>query len=143
MRAGAIRMAVGVAVVVSWCAFRELSVTRGNLWVFHDAMRGELHDSIAINQERFTGIRRDLPADRAVGYVSNQSRDPEKDLFLTALVQVQSALAPHLVLDTRALSPLVGYFPDTPPDTTQLAAEGLHVRHDYGNGVLLLTRSTP
>ena len=143
MPRGAVRVAIGVAVLVSWCAFGELRMARGNLWVFHEAMRGGLQDSVAINQGRFAAIRRDLPPNRAVGYVSDLSRDPRQDRFLTAFVQAQSALAPHLVLDTHALSPLVGNFPDAPPDTAQLATEGLHVRHDYGHGVLLLTRSTP
>ena len=143
MRVGMARIVLGTAILVLWCGFREVDVARGNLWVFHEALRGGLHDSIAANQQRFSAIGRDLPAGRAVGYVSDLSRDPAKDLFLTAFVQAQSALAPHIVLDTRMLTPIVGNFPDARPDSAQLAAMGLRVLHDYGHGVLLLTTSAP
>ncbi len=143
MRAGAVRIAVGAAILVLWCGFREANTLRGNLWVLHEAMRGGLHDSVAINAQRFAQIRRDLPADRAVGYASDLPRDVARDLFLTAFVQAQSALAPRLVLDTQELTPIVGNFPDTQPDSTQFAAMGLRELRDYGRGVFLLTRSAP
>lgn len=141
MRAGAVRFAVGAAILVLWCAFSVIKMARGNLWVIHEAVKGDLRDSVAINQQRFAAIRKDLPADRAVGYASDLPRDPVQDRFLTAFVQAQSALAPHLVLDTYALTPIVGNFPDTRPDSARLAAMGLRVVRDYGHGVLLLTRS--
>ncbi len=141
MRGGAVRFAVGAAVLVLWCAFSVVKTARVNLWVYHEAMKGDLHDSVAINEQRFTAIRKDLPANRAVGYASDLSRDAVQDRFLTAFVQAQSALAPHLVLDTYALSPIVGNFPDARPDSAQLAAMGLHLVRDYGHGVYLLTRS--
>lgn len=143
MRVRGGRVAIGVAILVAWCAFGDLRAARSNLWVFHEAMRGDLVDSVAVNMQRFSAIQRDLPADRAVGYASDVSRDPVQDRFLTALVQAQSALAPHLVFDSRAVTPVVGDFPGTPPDSAQFAGMGLRVMHDYGRGVFLLSRSIP
>jgi hypothetical protein len=143
MRVRASRVAIGVAILVAWCAFGDLRAARSNLWVFHEAMRGDLHDSVAINMQRFSAIRHALPDDRIVGYVSNLSRDPVQDLFLTARVQAQSALAPYLVLDTRAVTTAVGDFRGAPPDSAQLAGMRLRLIHDYGRGVFLLAPTVP
>jgi hypothetical protein len=137
------RAAAGAAVLVLWCVAQEFGMAHGNLWAIREAAAGGLRDSIATNQARFQAIRRDLPADRPVGYVSDIPRSIVDDRFETALVRAQSALAPHLVLDTDTLTPIVGNFPDGVPDSAWLAGMGLRKRHDYGRGVLLLTRSVP
>ncbi len=141
MRAGGRRFAIGAAILVLWCAGTVLETAGANLWVLPEALQGDLRDSVAINEQRFAAIRTDLPADRAVGYASDLPRDPIQDRYSTALVQAQWALAPHLVLDTYALTPIVGNFPDARPDSARLAAMGLHLVRDYGRGVYLLTRS--
>ena len=141
MSRGALRITVGTVILVAWCTVHELVTARGNLWAIHDAMTGGVRDTVVRNEARFSAIRRDLPENRAVGYVSDRPRAEPKALFLEGFVQAQSALAPHLALDTDTLTPIVGDFPNGPPDSVRLAAMGLRTVRDYGHGVLLLTRS--
>lgn len=138
-----VRTLAGVLVLVLWCVFLEARLTRKNLWPYHELMQQGLQDPFAQNQNRFSALRQALPANRPVGYVSNIPRNEMNSRFLTEFVQAQFALAPHLVFDTDTLDPIVGDFPKTPPDFAALAATGLRVVHDYGHGVVLLSRMAP
>ncbi len=143
MPRSAVRVAAGVLVLVLSCVFLEARLARKNLWPYHELMQHKFQDPFAQNQDRFAKVRRDLPANRPVGYVSNIPRNEMNSRFLTEFVQAQFALAPHLVFDTDTLDPIVGDFPNRPPDFADLAATGLRVVHNYGHGVLLLSRIGP
>ncbi|HVA57728.1 MAG: hypothetical protein WBQ26_10145 [Gemmatimonadaceae bacterium] len=143
MARASVRIAVGVVLLVAWSGFREIRLARANLWAIHSAVQGALPDSFAVNQARFAVLRRDLPADQALGYASDIPRDMPDNGYQTAFVQTQYAFAPDLIFDSDTLSRILGNFVHAPPDSAGLAAMGLRLVHDYGRGVLLLSRGAP
>ena len=143
MSGNRLRVVIGVGVLVVWCGLSAVRSMRGSLWAFREAAAGSLVDSVGENAARFARIGSDLPADRPVGFVSDLPRDDAVSSFETGLVQAQSAIAPHLALDTDTLPLIIGDFRGAAPDSAQFATMGLRVVHAYGSGVFLLARSAP
>lgn len=84
-------------------------------------------------EKRFAALKKDLPGHAFVNFVSNQ--DPIRDYFAARYVLIPARLL-------RGLEPqqnyLVAQFSDQtkPPDF-----KGYTLKKDYGNGVMLYSRS--
>lgn len=143
MSGSRLRLVIGVGVLVVWCGVSAARSARGSLWAFREAASGTLADSVGANAARFARIRTDLPAGQPLGFVSDLPRDDAVSSFETGLVQAQSAIAPHLALDTDTLPLIIGDFRGAAPDSAQFATMGLRVVHAYGSGVFLLARAAP
>jgi len=92
-------------------------------------------DWTTMYESRFEPLRRDLPPDSVVGYLTDQPPDTGtgKDLRLT-----QYALAPIIVKATVKAELVVGNFHDLAGISEIVRREGLIVVRDYRNGVVLL-----
>ncbi len=88
-------------------------------------------------ESRFDGIRRDVPTDAAIGYLSDA--DPSLTSSVAEYYLAQLAVVPLLVANNAA-QPLVMANVHTPQPPEFYRSKGLELVKDYGNGVMLLRR---
>jgi hypothetical protein len=92
-------------------------------------------------RSRLDAVLAAMPADAAIGYISDLS--PAEHTGGMALHAVQYALAPRLIADLAqypAAEWVIGYF-HRPADFAALgSARGLDVVRDFGNGVVVYRR---
>ena len=110
--------------------FRQVTQLRANR---RAEGRDPAVDWIAEYEQRFETIKRDLPPDAVVGYVTDQPPDPAMDLRLA-----QYALAPVIVSRTGQTELVVGNFHDPAQMPGIVRQKGLVLVKDYGQGVALL-----
>jgi hypothetical protein len=86
-------------------------------------------------EERFTELRKSLPAHAVLGYVSdNPPNDPSNQ---TEFNLTQYTLAPAIVKPSIDEHLVVMNYHSATPDQKTLRARHLTPVHDYGHGVLL------
>ncbi|HUV38512.1 MAG TPA: hypothetical protein VMY39_02815 [Planctomycetota bacterium] len=109
----------------------------GHLLVVQMSLKKEVKpgsvDRVTFYRARFDLLKRDLPPDAIVGYLTDQPPSPGTDLRLT-----QYVLAPAIVRGTLKAEQVVGNFHDPQKAVLLLRKEGLAVIRDYGHGVFLL-----
>ena len=101
---------------------------------------------VFVYDERFRELKAQLPTVRTVGYVSDwgplgmgnpRMDNPQAKQDLKHYFQARYALAPTLVLHGITPEYVVGDF-SAPPSLSDVERSlGLHVVHDFGNGVVL------
>lgn len=87
---------------------------------------------------RYNELHKELPAKGEVGYMNDATPDAtirQEEYYLT-----QYALAPAVVVDSLDQALVVANFHQA-PDKVLLNARRLTVKHDFGNGVLLLQKA--
>jgi hypothetical protein len=87
---------------------------------------------------RYNELHKELPAHGEVGYINDATPDAtirQEEYYLT-----QYALAPAVVVDSSDKGLVVANFHQA-PDKVRLSAGSLTVKHDFGNGVLLLQKA--
>lgn len=91
---------------------------------------------IALFQERFSEIRKSLPAHGMVGYLTDAAPNPatrSTEYYLT-----QYALSPVVLVDNSNQPLVVANFHTVSPDKALLSATRLTPVRNFGNGVFLL-----
>ncbi|KPJ52544.1 MAG: hypothetical protein AMS16_06275 [Planctomycetes bacterium DG_58] len=100
-------------------------------------------DRITVYERRFEELKKDLPADAVVGYVSDKTAEQPsggKPFTGSDVLLTQYALAPVIVSNAVKTDLVVGNFQD-PRNIASLARkEGLVLVRDYGLGVALFKR---
>ena len=91
---------------------------------------------VGLEEQRFAGLKRDLPADGMVGYVSDLS---ENGILLAA----QYALVPVLIVEHPPTGLVIGSF-SRPMDYAEFGrVRGLTLIKDYGDGITLYRKARP
>ncbi len=105
--------------------------------------RSGADDRITVYEKRFQELKKDLPADAVVGYVSDRTAERAsraKPFAGSDVLLTQYALAPVMVTNAIKTDRVVGNFQD-PRNMASLARkEGLILVRDYGLGVALFKR---
>ena len=130
----AIRSKIGISILILFSlisAFRLIDRTG----LLNPARAGAQTDAITLFCQRFDGIRKELPPEGVIGYVTDIN--PEEiaaagaEYFLT-----QYALSP-VIVDNSIKYPLVaGNFHGDAPKNF-ISGKGLTLRKNFGNGVML------
>jgi hypothetical protein len=91
---------------------------------------------VGLEEQRFAALKRDLPADGMVGYVSDLS---DNGILLAA----QYALVPILIVEHPPTGLVIGSF-SRPMDYAVFGrARGLTLIRDYGDGITLYRKAAP
>lgn len=95
-------------------------------------------DRITLYEKRFEGLRKMLPANSVVGYISNkQAKDIRFDPSAGRYYLTQYALSPVIVAYSVEHQLVVGNFRGTFPDPESFKGKILILLKDFGNGVML------
>lgn len=91
------------------------------------------HDGVSLYEERFTEVKKLLPAQGVVGYLSDTAAD-SAEFYLT-----QYALSPLIVDKSQPHELIIGNVANKNVDPNTLTNISLNLRVDFGNGVKLFS----
>ncbi len=91
------------------------------------------HDSVSLYEQRFTEVKRILPEQGVVGYLSDTAAD-SAEFYMT-----QYALSPLIIDKSQPHELVIGNFANRNLDPKMLTYMSLNVRADFGNGVKLFS----
>ncbi|MGH9662524.1 MAG: hypothetical protein ACRD96_28505 [Bryobacteraceae bacterium] len=99
---------------------------------------GARPDTVTLYEDRFASLRRELPAGRPAGYVTDLP--PNENAAWTELRLVQYAVAPVVVVNRIEPGIVIGNFHTAEGMRQSIANHGLAVLKDLGKGVVMLRR---
>jgi hypothetical protein len=107
----------------------------GTLAAYRTVTRNAATDEIALDEQRFEGLRRALPRRGIIGYFSDSGGGLDG---VRAYYRTQYFLAPVVVAPDEGHELVVANFSSPFTVAEFAAAHGLSVAQDFGNGVALL-----
>jgi hypothetical protein len=134
-----------VAYAYTWRAKAAIAVVLlmatlavGTLFGYRTVMQSADMDEIAVDEQRFDGLRRALPQRGVVGYLSDIGGGREG---VRAYYRTQYFLAPLVVAPDAGRELVVANCSSSLAIADFAAAHGLKVTQNFGNGVALLRRT--
>ena len=94
---------------------------------------------VELQSARLAGVAERVPADAAVGYLSDL--EAESTAAKSAFNTASYALAPRLLTRDSGQRWVVGNFSRQPDSAAFAQQRGLRIAQDFGNGVVLFERS--
>lgn len=98
------------------------------------------HDSVTEYEKRFAEVKKLLPVDKAVGYITDTdaSIEPNGGEARRHFYLAQYAIIPTILSDSTTPELVLGNFENAKIDTRYLVKRNLVIEKNFGDGVLLL-----
>jgi hypothetical protein len=127
------RAYAGFLLILSIAAYMVISLLGGQKTFYGKSVKSEGAE-ISRYENRFRGVRENMPPHGTFGYFSDNPRDSgnRSDIFLT-----QYALAPLVLREDTNLPVVVGNFHRRYPTAEEIRRKGLSPLFDSGSGIVL------